>query len=101
MPGRTLLGELLEHEFNVAERPLFEYLLRKIFQTMRIAGEAGSLLKIEEEIQAAIAEARRLANEHSLPIQTALFSELEPPIQESLTSSFNTTTLWNQLEEDL
>ena len=101
MPGEeTLLCELLEHEFNVEERPLFKYLLEKIFQSMSLAGEAGSLLKIEEEIQAAIAEARGLAREHAHPIQTALFSELEPPSQGELDlGSFNKAGFWHQLEE--
>lgn len=101
MPGEeTLLRELLEREFNIEERPLFEYLLEKIFQSMSLAGEAGSLLKIEEEIHAAIAEARRLARQHARPIQTALFAELEPPSQGELDlGNFNRAVFWHQLEE--
>jgi hypothetical protein len=101
MPGEdALLHELLEREFDDEERPLFEYLLEKIFQSMSLAGEAGSLLKIEEEIHVAIAEARRLAREHARPIQTALFAELEPPSQGELDlGSFNRATFWHQLED--
>lgn len=101
MPGEdALLRELLEREFDIEERPLFEYLLEKIFQSMSLAGEAGSLLKIEEEIQAAVAEARRLAREHARPIQTALFAELTPPSQGELDLAiFNRAVFWHQLEE--
>ena len=40
------------------ERPIFQRLLEAVFEKMQLAGEAGSLLKIEEEILTAIAEAR-------------------------------------------
>lgn len=55
MPGeKELLREFVEREFPAAERGLFQTLLEAIFDRMQLAGEAGSLLKIEDEIREAI-----------------------------------------------
>ena len=59
MPGeKELLREFVEREFPVAERAVCLRLLEAIFDKMQLAGEAGSLLKIEEEIRSAIEDAR-------------------------------------------
>jgi hypothetical protein len=59
MPGENeLLREFVEQTFPLEERPIFQRLLEAVFEKMQLAGEAGSLLKIEEEILTAIAEAR-------------------------------------------
>jgi hypothetical protein len=59
MPGeKELLREFVEKEFPAAERGVFLQLLETIFDKMQLAGEAGSLLKIEEEIRSAIEDAR-------------------------------------------
>ena len=59
MPGeRELLREFVEREFPAAERAVCLRLLEAIFDKMQLAGEAGSLLKIEEEIRSAIEDAR-------------------------------------------
>ena len=59
MPGeKELLREFVEREFPAAERPVCLRLLEAIFDKMQLAGEAGSLLKIEEEIRSAIEDAR-------------------------------------------
>jgi hypothetical protein len=59
MPGeKELLREFVEKEFPTAERGVFLQLLETIFDKMQLAGEAGSLLKIEEEISSAIEAAR-------------------------------------------
>ena len=61
MPGeKELLREFVEQQFPAGERPAFAFLLEKIFDRMTLAGEAGSLLRIEEEIRTAIADAKRL-----------------------------------------
>jgi len=58
MPGeKKLLREFVEREFQT-EKAMFFPLLGKIFDKMQFAGEAGSLLKIEEEIRSAIEEER-------------------------------------------
>ena len=60
MPGeKELLREFVEREFPVEERGVCLRLLESIFDKMQLAGEAGSLLKIEEEIRSAIEDARR------------------------------------------
>ncbi len=59
MPGeKVLLREFVEQQFPAAERPIFLHLLETIFDRMKLAGEAGSLLRIEEEIKSAIDTAR-------------------------------------------
>jgi hypothetical protein len=60
MPGeRELLADFVDQQFPEAERGLVQQLLETIFDKMQLAGEAGSLLKIEEEIRDAIEQARR------------------------------------------
>jgi hypothetical protein len=59
MPGeKELLHEFIEQQFPPGERPIFQHFLESIFERMKLAGEAGSLLRIEEEIRSAIDEAR-------------------------------------------
>ncbi len=58
MPGeKELLREFVE-QFAAEERGVFLGLLETIFDKMQLAGEAGSLLKIEEEIRGCVEEAR-------------------------------------------
>ena len=80
MPGeKKLLSEFVEQQFAIGEQPAFAFLLEKIFDRMTLAGEAGSLLRIEEEIRSAIAEAHTLARNQSVPKQVGLFPEEEKP----------------------
>jgi hypothetical protein len=80
MPGeRKLLREFVEGQFDISERPAFAFLLEKIFDHMALAGEAGSLLRIEEEIRSVIAEANALARPQAIPKQVGLFPEDEQP----------------------
>jgi hypothetical protein len=59
MPGeKELLREFVEREFPAEERAVCLRLLEAIFDKMQLAGEAGSLLKIEEEIRSSIEDAR-------------------------------------------
>ena len=76
MPGeKELLREFVEQQFPAGERPAFAFLLEKIFDRMTLAGEAGSLLRIEEEIRTAIADAKRLWKQGPRHEQASLFSE--------------------------
>lgn len=80
MPGeKKLLREFVEQQFDIGERPAFAFLLEKIFDHMALAGEAGSLLRIEEEIRSAISEASILARSQPLPRQAPLFPGDEKP----------------------
>jgi hypothetical protein len=78
MPGeKELLREFVEQQFPAGERPAFAFLLETVFDRMTLAGEAGSLLRIEEEIRAAIAEAKRLWKAGPKHEQATLFPEAE------------------------
>lgn len=60
MPGeKHLLKGFVEEEFSEQKRPIFLRLLETIFEKMQLAGEAGSLLKIEEEIRTALDNAKQ------------------------------------------
>jgi hypothetical protein len=86
MPGeKELLREFVEREFPAEERGIFLRLLTEIFTKMQLAGEAGSLLKIEEEIRSGITEAKKLWKEGPQLEQSKLFAELEPAKQRELT----------------
>jgi len=65
---------------------------------MTLAGEAGSLLRIEEEIRAAIAEARALAQCQSAPRQFSLFPEPPGPAQRELDLSTTEEQFWADSE---
>jgi len=75
MPGEyDLLGE-----FARDLRPaILGNLVREIWEKMRLAGEAGSLLKIEQEIGAAVRKARETLAALPPAIQLTLFGPAEP-----------------------
>ena len=102
MPGeKELLREFVEGAFPAGERPAFAFLLEKIFDCMTLAGEAGSLLRIEAEIRTAIAEARALAQRQSTLRQAGLFAGTERLEQEELNLRGLTTEeqFWEKAEE--
>ena len=70
MPGETQL--LKEFTSQVQPRVLGQ-LVEEIFEKMQLAGEAGTLLKIEEEIRSAIDEAKSQKDENVLEVQGGLF----------------------------
>ena len=75
MPGeKELLREFVAQEFSAGEQPAFSHLLETIFDQMTLAGEAGSLLRIEEDIRTAIAAAKRLWKQGPSYEQASLFS---------------------------
>jgi hypothetical protein len=103
MPGeKELLREFVEREFEAAERPVFAHLLGEIFTKMQLAGEAGSLLKIEEDIRSAISGAKGQWTAGPQLEQTNLFADLEPAKQKELKidlSGITDETFWEQAEE--
>jgi hypothetical protein len=56
MPGED---DLLEEFLAGLQPKLLGQLVRVVFEKMKLAGEAGSLLKIEEEVREAVEEAKR------------------------------------------
>jgi hypothetical protein len=105
MPGeKDLLREFTE---RLKPRVLGQ-LVEVVFDKMELAGEAGSLLKIEEEIEDAVEEARNNFNKEirhrELPKQSALFPETENPKQLSLfdfTDLPSKTDFWYTAEQQI
>ncbi len=98
MPGeRNLLREFLR---TIDER--LQPLVTTVWERMRLAGEAGSLLKIEKEIEAAINEARVESLVDAPPMQISVFDREQPPMQEVISfASDEDRTFWDKAEERL
>lgn len=76
MPGE----EDMRQEFTAALKPrVLGQLVDIVFEKMKLAGEAGSLLKIEEEIKESVAEARKQWLEGPKPEQQLLFPGMTDP----------------------
>jgi len=75
MPGEyDLLGEFARD----LKPAILETLLRAMWEHMRLAGEAGSLLKVEQELAAAVTQARETLQSLPPGIQLTLFGPQEP-----------------------
>ena len=98
MPGeRDLLDQFLE---GVTPKVLSEIVV-DVFEHMKLAGEVGSLLRIDQEISASIAAARAAWLAQPQPEQLSLFGEKavkEPRLQYTL---FDITDeqFWNEAED--
>lgn len=102
MPGDK---EMLR-EFTVSlEVPALGYLLEQVFDKMQLAGEAGSLLKIEEEIHDIVTEAKRLWKSEPKLTQMGLFGESSVTLeQKELPLDFTGITderFWEGAEDKL
>lgn len=101
MPGE---GEMLR-EFTAALKPrVLGQLVDVVFEKMQLAGESGSLLKIDEEIRQAIGEARRQWLKAPEPEQQLLFPGIRTPrpVQQVLRFDLSGVTdesFWQQAEE--
>jgi len=105
MPGeRELLEDFIDQQFSETEREPIRQLLNAVFDKMLLAGEAGSLLMIEEEIRDAIYRMRHkwevLATHQS---DLFNFSELATLAQTSSSQSADLLKLskdfWANIEE--
>jgi hypothetical protein len=101
MPGDK---EILR-EFTERLRPrVLGQLVEQIFEKMQLAGEAGALLNIEEEIKESVERARIAFNEELLnrkEAQLELFPETRQWVQHSLfdfSDLPDETSFWNQAE---
>jgi hypothetical protein len=98
MPGER---ELLDEFSAELDPPVLGQLVAAIFEKMKLAGEAGSLLKIEEELQEVIAQARKQWIEGS-PKQLALLPDAVPsePVQLTIfdLSGIDDEAFWTQAE---
>ena len=100
MPGE----EDMRREFITDLKPrVLGQLVDVVFEKMQLAGEAGSLLKIDEEITASVAEARRQWLKEPKPEQSVLFPELmtRKPEQGKLfdVAEITAEEFWGQAEE--
>jgi len=100
MPGE----EDMRREFTAGLKPrVLGQIVDEVFEKMKLAGEAGSLLKIEEEIRDAVAEAKKQWLEGPKPEQAVLFPELARPKPEQRTlfdvKEITDEEFWNQAEE--
>jgi len=76
MPGE----EDMRREFTAGLKPrVLGQIVDEVFEKMKLAGEAGSLLKIEEEIKDAVAAAGKQWREGPKPEQQLLFPTMEAP----------------------
>lgn len=104
MPGeKRFLDEFIETHLSTSpEDKLLGQLVRRVFDAMQLAGEAGSLLKIEEEISDAVAEAKRKWGAGPKYEQPGLFEDDRvKPDQQQLdidTSGITNETFWERAE---
>ena len=100
MPGE----EDMRREFTADLRPrVLGQLVDVVFDKMTLAGEAGSLLKIDEEITASVAEAKRQWLQEPKPEQSVMFPELvtRKPEQQRLfdVTEITDDEFWDQAED--
>lgn len=74
MPGeKNLLSEFVTHEIGKQpEGKLLGQLVEDVFDKMKLAGEVGSLLKIDEDVREAVHEARRQFQRGGLSAQPSI-----------------------------
>ncbi len=98
MPGeQALLAEFLA---DVDER--LHNLVTQIWKKMQLAGEAGTLLKIEQEIDVAVRAARTASLVDTPPLQLTTFAPGQEPEQAIFTfTSAKERQFWDQAEPQL
>jgi 23S rRNA G2445 N2-methylase RlmL len=99
MPGeRKMLDEYLMQHVD----PRLHDLVRVIWTKMQLAGEAGTLLKIEAEIEAELRAARERAMVDVPPVQVSLFQKGQTDVQGRMTfSTAEERAFWAEAEGKL
>jgi hypothetical protein len=82
MPGEE---QMLKEFVGQLEPKVLGQVVEVVFDKMKLAGEAGSLLKIEEEIRDAIREAKRQYAMGGISIQRELFDKPPEPVAKVFT----------------
>lgn len=105
MPGEeAFLNEFIEEHLSpTPERKLLGQLVRRVFDAMNLAGEAGSLLKIEEKIVRAVTEAKEKWLAAPKLEQGRLFAD-DQPVQRELgfdITGITDETFWQKAEEQI
>jgi hypothetical protein len=105
MPGEpTYLEEFIaQHLSGSIERQFLASLVRKVFSSMKLAGELGSLLQIEVEIADEVAKAKRAWLERPDFKQRLLFAVATKPEQQELdlTRGITDASFWDGAERML
>ena len=105
MPGeQVLLEEFISEQLSeTPEDKLLGQLVRSVFKSMKLAGEAGSLLKIEEEIAGVVAEAKKQWKARPRFFQPDLFGNAAPVKQQEEfrfhVIGITDEQFWNELEQ--
>jgi hypothetical protein len=79
MPGEQ---HMLKEFVGQIQPKLLGQLVEVVFDKMKLAGEAGSLLKIEDDIRDAVAEARKQWLAGPVAVQQKLFGDDRPLVQQ-------------------
>ena len=101
MPGE----DDMRREFTAGLKPrVLGQIVDEVFEKMKLAGEAGSLLKIEEEIKDAVAAAGKQWREGPKPEQQLLFPAMDAPRQKQQELRFDVKGItdvrfWEQAED--
>jgi len=98
MPGET---DMLEEFTNTLQPKMLGKLVQTVFEKMKLASDAGSLLKIEVEIKESIGEAKQLWLRRPKAEQLTLWSEpKDTPVQQSFADTEITDmAFWNKAEK--
>jgi len=107
MPGeREMLDEFIHTQLSITpEDKATGALLRQVFERMKLAGEAGSLLQIEEDIREDVEAARQRWAEGKTLFdmeQLSLLPETRTAKQQKLSLAFSNVTdaaFWDQAEK--
>jgi len=89
MPGEE---HMLTEFVGQLEPKLLGQLVEDVFEKMKLADEAGSLLRIEQEIRHAVAQAKQQWLTGSVSIQRSLFENDKPAVQQRFDFSGVTDT---------
>jgi antitoxin (DNA-binding transcriptional repressor) of toxin-antitoxin stability system len=106
MPGEEqLLDEFIEqHLADMPEQRLVGQLVRRVFEAMKLAGEAGSLLQIEQKISRDIEEAKLQWLNRPKSEQLALLTVGAEPNQQELPLLIGKITdefFWERIEGEI
>jgi hypothetical protein len=99
MPGEQ---GLLDQFLSDLQPRVIGQLVQAVFEKMKLAGEAGSLLKIEQEIATAVGDAKQKWLAGPKPEQGLLFADAARPQQGKLDLDFSgisDETFWEKTEE--
>jgi hypothetical protein len=105
MPGESELLEqfISDHLSQTSEQQTIASIVRRVFDAMKLAGDAGSLLKIDEEIADTIAEAKRKWVEGPKAMQLPLFSidakQKDGRARPLLVAGIDDASFWDEIEQ--